>query len=379
MCTLIEPVDNRTSVLVLQHPREHLHPIGTARFAGLGLCNARVEVAWNANRLERQPPPWLPSGAALLYPTPDARDLRTLSKAEYPRHLVVIDGTWHTARTLYRDKHWLHALPRYRFVPKLPGQYRIRREPQADYLSTIEAILEALQILEPETAGLERLRGAFHAMIDYQLSHIAHGHSRSRKPSRRRPVQELRIPHALLRDFDRLVVVYGEAARARGDAQRARGFVSFGAVALGTGRSFARVIVPDSGMPEAPLLQHMGLTKAHFDGATSPELFRREWLEFLDELGCSPLLAAWSERTLAMLAEATERRAAGVSLKSAYRAVHGTTARGPEEAMHERQLHAADNPLCGRARKRLGAAVAIARYLHERGTTRAAPDAGHAS
>ena len=38
VCGNIPRVDNRTSILVLQHPRERLHPIGTARFVRLGLA-----------------------------------------------------------------------------------------------------------------------------------------------------------------------------------------------------------------------------------------------------------------------------------------------------------------------------------------------------
>jgi DTW domain-containing protein YfiP len=170
VCASILPVDNRTRVLVLQHPRERLHPIGTARFASLGLLNARVEVAWNAAHHEEVAPGWLPEGTALLYPAADAHDLRELPQAERPAQLLVLDGTWHTARTLYRDKKWLHALPHYRFLPAQPGRYRLRREPQADYVSTIEAIVEALSILEPETTGLDGLLAAFDAMIDRQLS-----------------------------------------------------------------------------------------------------------------------------------------------------------------------------------------------------------------
>jgi len=39
-------------------------------------------------------------------------------------------------------------LSHYRLAPAQPGRYRIRREPQLDYLSTIEAIVAALRILD---------------------------------------------------------------------------------------------------------------------------------------------------------------------------------------------------------------------------------------
>ena len=40
VCGLITPVDNRTRVVIVQHPRERRHPFGTVRLARLGLRNA---------------------------------------------------------------------------------------------------------------------------------------------------------------------------------------------------------------------------------------------------------------------------------------------------------------------------------------------------
>lgn len=364
VCGSITPVDNRTSVLVLQHPRERLHAIGTARFASLGLNNARVEVAWHANRLEHDPPAWLPAGAGLLYPAAHARDLRELPRVEHPRHLVVLDGTWHTARTLYRDKAWLHALPHYRLLPQKPGQYRIRREPRADYVSTIEAIVEALQILEPETQGLPELLRAFDAMIDYQIAHIAAGSGGARSRSKRRPRAALRIPHALVNDFSRTVVVYGDSSRPRGD--HAPEFVYFGAIALATGASFEAVMLPASGLPDAQHMQHMGLAPDDFRAAWTGAQFAQRWGEFLAGCEAPPLVAAWNQRTLELLAATTRELGAQLSLKSAYRAVYGKQARGLDEALSQRDLRAEPNPLRGRAARRLGGAVAIARFLNAR-------------
>src|ERR1700712_753983 len=70
ICARLPSVDNRTQVLVLQHPRERLHPIGTARFAQLGLQHSALHVAWNSGAREHEQPAWLASRArvGLLYP-----------------------------------------------------------------------------------------------------------------------------------------------------------------------------------------------------------------------------------------------------------------------------------------------------------------------
>ena len=58
----------------------------------------------------------------------------------------------------------------YRRAPAQPGRYRIRRAPKpAVQLSTIEAIVAALQTIEPETPGLGGLIEAFDGMIDRQI------------------------------------------------------------------------------------------------------------------------------------------------------------------------------------------------------------------
>lgn len=169
VCGSIQPVDNRTRVLIVQHPRERRHPFGTARLARLGLRRVEVLVA------DRDPdgltrcPPSDPTNAVLLYPAPDARPITTLTAP--PRTLVVLDGTWSTAGKLRRDAPWLHALPTVALAPAQPGRYRIRKAPRPRVqLSTLEAIVAALLALEPDTPGLPRLLDAFEAMIDQQLA-----------------------------------------------------------------------------------------------------------------------------------------------------------------------------------------------------------------
>ena len=175
ICGAIRRVDHHTGLTILQHPRERFHALGTARIARLGLAGARVE--WCA--------PWedagairdrLPPGTALLYPSPAARDLAALPPAEYPRHLVVIDGTWFLAKKIYDAHAWLHALPHVALSPTRPSGYgRLRREPGAHCLATVEAIVAALRIIEPHTDGLDGLLAAFRAMLDRQAAYVPAG------------------------------------------------------------------------------------------------------------------------------------------------------------------------------------------------------------
>lgn len=167
LCGRIRPVANRCHVIVLQHPRERRHPFGTARFARLGLKSADVvsspDVTASMSRLLVQS-----ASTALLYPSATATRLDRRSC--FPDCLVVLDGTWSQARTLLRTHRWLERLPCVTLPPGAPGGYRFRREPASHCLSTIEATVRALQLIEPQTEGLDGLLEAFESMVREQLA-----------------------------------------------------------------------------------------------------------------------------------------------------------------------------------------------------------------
>jgi DTW domain-containing protein YfiP len=353
-------VQNKTSVLVLQHPRERLHALGTARFARLGLTNAHVEIAYDAGVRDGARPPWIPDGAALLYPAPGARDLSELRPEERPKHLVVIDGTWHTARTLYRDKTWLHELPHVRLNPAAPSRYRIRKEPSTDYVSTLEAIVEALRLIEPETEGFDALIAAFDRMIDVQVEYIRRGESRPRG-TERRPKAWRKLPRALVEDFERLVVTYAESSRS--DPRGPRELVQWTAIELSTGATFERLIRPTFGLPSPLHLAHMELSQADFADALPLETFCRDWEGFIGNTN-SAIIAAWNQSSLDLLARATGAPASRASLKSAHRNVYGGGSGSLEDALTEAGVDPAPHTFRGRAAKRNARAVAMARCLH---------------
>ena len=75
--------------------------------------------------------------------------------------VIVLDGTWSQAKTLWWRNAWLLGLPRLVLTPREPSMYgRLRKEPRRDYVSTLEAIADVLPALgEPELArdSLRRL------------------------------------------------------------------------------------------------------------------------------------------------------------------------------------------------------------------------------
>lgn len=273
-------VENKTSIIILQHPEEKRHHLGSARIALLGLQNVQIinvseadapvshrmrekvpgskrsiagrggkkaqsvkeetlpnkkllpkslpavtshsEQQWpdpsggesalpesDSARADYQfaqwstVPPWInlqpdvgllfPSGKAIdLWPTglgliTESSDSELTFECQVgnasstdsegkrvhrnsPSQLIVLDGTWSKAKRIFFENPWLHSLPHYRLPTLQESRYgRLRREPKPGFLSTVESIVYALQLLEPETHGLESLLGVFDSMIKDQM------------------------------------------------------------------------------------------------------------------------------------------------------------------------------------------------------------------
>ena len=205
VCDTIVRVDNRTGVTIVQHPRERSHPFGTARLASLGLSRVDVRVAWTGRDGSSALPLTLPPGTALLYPSEHAQPL---GEGPAPAHLLVLDGTWPLARRIYRDNPRMADLPHVRLRPAAPSTYRIRREPAAHCLSTIESITAALQLIEPETPHLDLLLAGFTALVDRQLLGRSQRPGSPRHRTRGRPTARA----LLATHWDRVVVACGETA-----------------------------------------------------------------------------------------------------------------------------------------------------------------------
>ncbi|MES2868087.1 MAG: DTW domain-containing protein [Pseudomonadota bacterium] len=169
LCELIPQLESRTRVLLLQHPSEVNHALNTARLAALGLTNAELrvgEVFDDLAALLNRPG----YRTRLLFPGDDAQLLQTdMSQDEHlPLLLVVPDGTWRKARKLLHLNPLLAQLPRVTLPEGAVSRYRLRKAPGPGALSTLEAIVQALEILEAPASFAPLLR-PFEALIEGQI------------------------------------------------------------------------------------------------------------------------------------------------------------------------------------------------------------------
>ena len=320
LCARVPRVPNRTPIVIVQHKRESRHPLGTVRIADLGLDNCKVHVVPASARSGSEVPSWVPAGAGLLYPGPGARELAHATGPERPGALVVIDGTWHQARALFRDHAWLRELPRYRLTPTEAARYRIRKEPRPTYRSTIEAIVQALRILEPELREVGGLIGAFDELIDDQIERAKQRGGRAPRRRELRPFGVRKMPVALVEGFDRLLLAYGEAARPESDPDGQTELVHWTALRLRDGATFDAVLKPSGGVPSDVRLRHLGLSADEVAQGISLAELRERWLAFVEP---EDLLAAWNIRTLDLFAGCMGLDPRGLGLKSVYRRMRG--------------------------------------------------------
>ncbi len=332
--------------------------MGTVRIASLGLAQVAVRVAFAPTS---EPPAGLPPDAALIYPGNDVPQLASLPASQRPPALVFIDGTWPHAHCIHRDNPWLQALPRYQLDPSAAGRYRIRRAPQRHHLSTIEAIVQTLRLVEPDTPGLDGLLTTFESMIDDQLRYIAEIHAGGRQ--RTGPARTHRaIPRVLTREPSRLIVVYGESARRR-EARRkpSRQLVQWTAVRPSSGEVFEQLIRTDPATPSDRHLAHMGLSRQQLEQGVSQAVLRETWQRF-----CRPtdVVVTWNQSSLDLLGEALGPPPRQLLLKAAYCNAHLGHPCGTLDELIERE-GLVPKPLAvpGRACRRLGRAVALLELL----------------
>ena len=359
-CRDLPGIPTRTRVVFLQHPRERYVAIGTARMAHLALPgssfirgvqfdgDARVEA------LADDP------HAAILFPSDDAADLRAL--AELPRTLVVVDGTWSQARKLVQRNPVLQRLPRVRFAPVRPGNYRIRKEPAAHCLSTIEAVVEALGILEGEPERFLPMLGAFEQMIDLQ---IARTQTRTAPPRRRlprnRPPKPPPIPPELRARAADLVLAYSEAnAHPAGtEPHIAAELIHLVAERPATGERFDALLAPRRPLAETTP-HHLGIAREKILAGEPLEAVRARWNAFLRP---DDLFATWGFFGLDLLREAALDERPVLDLRSA---VNRLLKRRPGGIEAAAQLLGAGGPRAPFAEGRAGVRLeALGRVLEQ--------------
>ena len=171
ICDRVEAINTKLRVVILQHPQEDDALLGTAKLVEVTLPKAEIRVGLSWASLEHalgtrdaDRDRWAVLAAAKLpAPMPEsarAEPVVVIDRKgrlrDLKRHglegIIVLDGTWSQAKTLWWRNAWLLKLPLVVLKPREPSIYgRLRKEPRKEWVSTLEAIGDVLPALgEPE-------------------------------------------------------------------------------------------------------------------------------------------------------------------------------------------------------------------------------------
>lgn len=174
LCDTLKSVQNQTQLIILQHPSETKHPLNTVRIMSKSFKNILIFKGedFNQHQLLNEIIANPDNNILLLYPGPQSQ---TLSPETYQKnfstpitHLIVIDGTWRKAKKIFLTSQNLQLLETCKLAEVNQTEYKIRKAPTPDSLSTLEATVEALNIIEPSLDTSHAIK-SFNKMIDMQI------------------------------------------------------------------------------------------------------------------------------------------------------------------------------------------------------------------
>ena len=168
ICSAIQLINNQHFVHVLQDPSEEKNAIGTARILGLSLKQSKISVGtlFDPDLFDLQ-------NSYLVFPDSTAVPAEQLVNTKQLNDssvFILLDGSWKKAYKLLMSNPFLQNLPKISINIEKESEYRIRKSPRADGLSTVEAGYYLLSQLENNKEKFVPLLTCFNKMIDYQIS-----------------------------------------------------------------------------------------------------------------------------------------------------------------------------------------------------------------
>ena len=156
-------------MVILQHPSESKHPIGTARITQLSLTRCALIEGERFNKADLRQTHTHADRSFLVYPSDDADDIGTLIDSP-PSSLVFIDASWRKSYRILQESPDLQALPKVGIQALEASRYRIRKSSRSDSLSTLEAVVQALSVLEDNSDKYQPLLESMDWMIEKQMA-----------------------------------------------------------------------------------------------------------------------------------------------------------------------------------------------------------------
>lgn len=185
ICEAVEPIETGKFLLILQHPQEKREALGTAQIAHLQFPNSALKVGLSWSSLKRilgREVDYKRWGVLYLGPAraeggKPLPEVAVVDKAGVPQKdsdlvltdlegVIVLDGTWSQAKTLWWRNAWLLKCRRIVLNPQFRSLYgQARKEPRRDSVSTLEAGAFLLSRLEGDQEIFDRAMKPFSLLL----------------------------------------------------------------------------------------------------------------------------------------------------------------------------------------------------------------------
>jgi DTW domain-containing protein YfiP len=198
VCEFITQISTRLKIVILQHPQEPGVDIGTVPIVAGTFANSMVKtgLSWpnlaKAVGYETENRRWgvLYLGSVHVEQLPEVGTLFVVDKKGAPvadqkavladlEGVVVLDGTWSQAKTLWWRNAWLLKLKRLVLRPKRHSIYdKIRKEPRKGCLSTVETVSEVVSAIEDRSDIQPLVDKPLQELVERLSAGRPHGHRR---------------------------------------------------------------------------------------------------------------------------------------------------------------------------------------------------------
>ena len=166
LCDAMEVRDIDYRLVILQDPKEAKHALSSAPLLAKSIRGAQLIVGEVFDPTKILGEDWQ-SNTLLIFPGENAADRKSVATLNI-KTLILLDGTWRKVARLMHLNPWLSTLQCYAINANNSSQYKIRRSPRADGLSTIEAGVCVLNDLHAHQ-DYSNILLAFNKMIDLQI------------------------------------------------------------------------------------------------------------------------------------------------------------------------------------------------------------------